>query len=82
MYFHIGNNTVLKKSEIVGIFDIDKTTISPITKKVLSDCEKKKKLFSINDRIPRSFILMKNDDIYMSQISPQSLYTRAEQNDI
>lgn len=82
MYLHIGNNTFLRKKNIVGIFDIDKTTTSSITKKVLSDCEKKKKLFSINDRIPRSFILMNNSDIYMSQISPQSLYVRAEQNDI
>ena len=53
-----------------------------VCKKIKLIYEKKKKLFSINDRIPRSFILMKNGDIYMSQISPQSLYTRAEQNDI
>ena len=32
MYLHIGQDIMIKKKDIVGIFDMDKTTISPRTR--------------------------------------------------
>ena len=36
MYLHVGTGKIVRKKEIIGIFDLDKTTISPITKNFLS----------------------------------------------
>ena len=36
MYLHIGNNKNVKLSDIVGIFDLETTTISKITRDFLA----------------------------------------------
>ena len=28
MYLHLGNDAIVKKSDIIGVFDMDNTTIS------------------------------------------------------
>lgn len=37
----LGTGKIVRKKEIIGIFDLDKTTISPITKNFLSSVRKK-----------------------------------------
>lgn len=78
MYLHVGTGKIVRKKEIIGIFDLDRTTISPITKNFLSQSEKKGKVCSVNNDIPRSFVLTENGMIYISQISSQSITARAE----
>ena len=34
MYLHLGQDTVVKMSEVVGIFDLETSTISKITKRI------------------------------------------------
>ena len=36
MYLHLGSNYIINDSDILGIFDIETTTVSPITNKYLS----------------------------------------------
>ena len=76
MYLHVGTGKIVRKKEIIGIFDLDKTTISPITKNFLSQSEKNGKVCSVNNDIPRSFVL--TEMIYISQISSQAITARAE----
>lgn len=78
MYLHVGTGKIVRKKEIIGIFDLDKTTISPITKNFLSQSEKNGKVCSVNNDIPRSFVLTENGMIYISQISSQAITARAE----
>ena len=33
MYLHLGQDTVIKMEEIIGIFDLETSTISKITRK-------------------------------------------------
>ena len=40
MYLHLGQDTVIKMEEIIGIFDLETSTISKITRKYLADAEK------------------------------------------
>ena len=49
MYLHVGTGKIVRKKEIIGIFDLDKTTISPITKNFLSQSEKNGKVCSVNN---------------------------------
>ena len=57
MYLHLGQNTVVTKDSIIGIFDLDNSSWSFITRKYLSDAEKRGKLINVSDDIPKSFIV-------------------------
>ena len=37
MYLHAGNGRLIRKESIVGIFDLDSTTQSPVTRAFLSE---------------------------------------------
>ncbi len=76
MYLHIGNGKAVRKKNVIGIFDMDKTTLSGVTKKFLSDSEKNGNVCSVSNDIPKSFILT-DDKIYISQISAQAITSRA-----
>ena len=81
MYLHIGNQINIRKRDIVGIFDADRTTTSRITRKYLSDAQKKELVSSANYEIPKSFILYRDRrdgryKIYFSQLSTSALWGR------
>ncbi len=79
MYFHPGGNQVIKKADLIGIFDIDKTTVSKRTRAYLNAKEKQNKVVLLDDDLPQSFIVTKkgeNEKVYLSQISSKTLYMR------
>ena len=39
MYVHIGNGESVRDTDIIGIFDLDTSTISKITKRFISEKE-------------------------------------------
>ena len=39
MYIHLGQDTVVKKESIIGIFDMDTSTVSGITRNFLNLAE-------------------------------------------
>ncbi len=58
MYLHVGNNKIIRICDIIGIFDTDSSTFSSvITRKMLSDAEKRGEVESAGTDIPKSFIL-------------------------
>lgn len=58
MYLHIGNNRTVRSGELVGVFDTDAATVSPITRKYLSAAQKKGQVLSATDDIPKSFVVI------------------------
>ena len=40
MYIHLGQETLVKKEDIIGIFDLDNTTVSKRTRNFLTMAEK------------------------------------------
>ena len=79
MYLHIGNGESIKTKEIIGIFDLDTSTISKITKKYISSKEKEGRVEYTDSDLPRAFILCKenkNEKIKLSRISSQGLVQR------
>jgi len=80
MYIHLGQETVVKEDEIIGIFDLDSTTVSKHSRKFISQAEKKGEVFNVSYELPKSFILCnknKVNTVYISQISSQTLYKRS-----
>ena len=80
MYLHLGQNTVITTDDIVGIFDIDGTTVQKNTRDFLSKAEKNGKVIYVSAELPKSFIVCKDEKVYISQISPATLLLRSEKN--
>ena len=79
MYLHVGEDIVLNCEDIVGIFDLDNTTVSPITRNYLTYKEKEGLVVNVSEKLPKSFIVCKEESretIYISQISPGVLSKR------
>jgi len=76
MYIHIGMGKSVRDDEIIGIFDLDTSTVSKRTRDFLNRAEKEKKVSNKSQDIPRTFILCDEsgkEKIYLSQISGNSL---------
>ena len=81
MYLHLGNDIVIKKKDILGIYDIDNTTVSKRTREFLKDYEKTGRLTYTTTELPKSFIVYANGGdthVYVSQISTSTLLKRCE----
>ena len=79
MYLHLGQNTVITTREIVGFFDMDNTTVTGITKKLLDRAEKEKKVFYATYELPKTYIItVKNgkERVYVSQLAASTLKKR------
>lgn len=80
MYLHLGQDTVVRTDEVVGIFDLENTTISKITKQFLTRAEKDGKVVNVTCELPKSFVIcaQKRDmTVYITQISSSTLKKRA-----
>ena len=81
MYLHLGQSVVVPEADVIGIFDLDNTTGSHITRNFLGDAEKAGRVVNVSDELPRSFIVSGKDKeltVYLSQLSPQTLLKRTE----
>ena len=81
MYLHIGNGISVKSKDIIGIFDLDTSTISKITKKFLNKKSSEGNLEYTDDDLPRSFVFCSENKKYkvkLSRISSMGLKQRID----
>ena len=81
MYLHLGQNTVVADSSVLGVFDLDNTTGSYITREFLNEAEKSSFVFAVSDDLPKSFVVCAekgNFDVYLSQLTTATLLKRSE----
>ena len=79
MFLHAGNGKNIRESDIIGIFDMDNSTISPITRKFLNKEQKKGNVTSAAADIPKSFILYRSEGevkVLFSTLSTSALIGR------
>ena len=84
MFLHIGEGKTIKKRDIVGVFDLETTSISKKTRDFLRINDKKGNVSYISDEIPKTYIICNSDKekkVYMTQISSNTLHKRAERID-
>ena len=82
MYIHIGGDVSVLKKSIIGIFDMDNTTISKWTRQFLKYSEEKEIVVNVSDELPRTFIVTENGRdkkfiVYISPFSASTLQKRA-----
>ncbi|MBQ7504552.1 MAG: DUF370 domain-containing protein [Ruminococcus sp.] len=83
MYLHLGEKTVIKTENIIGIFDLDNTTVSKNTRVYLAKQQKEGNVINVSYELPKSFIICEENNekkIYISQLSNQTLYRRILNN--
>lgn len=79
MYLHLGNDTVVHTENIVGIFDLENTSVSRYTRKYLAQVQKEGKVVNVSMELPKSFVVCDQggrETVYISQISPATLMKR------
>ena len=85
MYIHLVEDTVVRDREIIGIFDIENTSVGKHTKNFLNRSGKQNKIYTVSYEMPRSFIVCsskeENETVYISQISAATLKKRAERSE-
>lgn len=81
MFLHLGKNVVVRTGEIVGIFDLETSTISNTTRNYLAAAQKAGCVVDVSDEMPKSFVLCCGENgrttVYTSQISTTTLLKRS-----
>ncbi|RPF43143.1 uncharacterized protein DUF370 [Hydrogenoanaerobacterium saccharovorans] len=80
MYLHLGQDTVVRTSDIIGIFDIENTSLSRSTRGYLAQAEKNKLVVNVSYEMPKSFVVCcekGKQRVYISQISSATLKKRS-----
>jgi hypothetical protein len=85
MYLHIGLNYLINTKHIVGIFDIENTSSSLITRKFLAEAQNKCEIINVTEELPKSFIIYNDKGkttVYLTQFSTVTLQKRNIVNDL
>ena len=83
MYLHIGNKKSVKKKDIIGIFDLDTSTVTKTGKDFINNAEREGAVEYGDDDLPRSFVLVNEDGknkVKLSRISSKGLYARVNES--
>ena len=82
MYINIGSNTLIRKKDIIGIFDLDTSSHEKDTRDFLKNAEKNGKVEVCGMDLPKSFVVCDHpyheQIVYLSQLNPSTLKHRAE----
>lgn len=82
MFIHIGHDTVIRDKEIIGIFDMENTTVMKKTVDYLNNAEKQKIVRNVAPyELPKSFIVCEEPEgkvVYISPVSVATVLKRTE----
>jgi len=80
MYLHLGKSTVVRHEDIIGIFDLDNSSQSHLTRDYLARAEKARQVMSVSDELPKSFVITDDGQqrVYLSQLGSATLLKRSE----
>lgn len=79
MYLHLGQESIVRTRDILGVFDIDTASVSKHTREFLAASEKRGDVVNVTNELPKSFIVAtgRSAGVYISQISAATLKKRS-----
>jgi len=80
MYLHLGNEVSIRTRDLIGVFDMDITTVSKDTRDFLRRCEADDIVTNVSGELPKSFVLCRYNgeiQVFISAISAVTLRKRA-----
>lgn len=81
LYLHLEQDSVILKRNIIGIFDMDKTTVSKKTREYLNQAEREGRVRYVSYDLPKSFILCSEGTstlVYISRLSSETVRGRMD----
>lgn len=81
MYLHLGSGFTVDKRSIIGVFDMDNTTVSRNGRMLLKKAQEEGRVVDAADDLPKSFVLTEeygDARVYISSISTQTLLKRSK----
>ena len=81
LYLHLEQDSVILKKNIIGIFDMDKTTVSKKTREYLNQAEREGRVRYVSYDLPKSFIRRREGEsivVYISRLSSETVRGRID----
>lgn len=81
MYIHLGERISVNDTNVIGVFDLENTTIGPDTRNYLNTLEQQGRVVNVSDDMPKSFVVCTENGqevAYISAISVSTLRKRAK----
>ena len=85
MYLHLGNDVVVNMNCVVGIFDMDNTTVSYQTRDFLANAQKNGCVTDATEDLPKSFVVAREngkENVYISSLASRTLLKRVKSGKI
>ena len=77
MFLHLGEDTVITDKNIIGIFDMDTSTVNKATRDYLNKAQKDGRVVYVNYDLPKSFVVT-DSVVYISPVNTGTLSKRAK----
>lgn len=81
MYIHLGMGVVVREEDVVGIFDMENTTVSKTTRDFLKRAEQENLVEDVCTDLPRSIVVCRDfvcgQRVYITQIASATLLKRS-----
>jgi hypothetical protein len=83
MYLHLGCDAVILQNDVVGIFDLDATTVSARTRDYLRGAQERGEVLDVGGDLPKSFVLIQHPAsrqnlVYLSPLGTGTLQKRCQ----
>lgn len=75
MYISLGSDVSVLKTDIIGVFDIEKTSVMKSINDFLGYCQKNDKIYYVSLEMPKSFVVCR-DLVYITNISADTIKKR------
>lgn len=75
MYLHVGGDVVVAVRDIIGIFDMEKTTVSRLTRSFMTMAEEDGFVMTVGDDLPKSYVISAENNRYVVYVTPISAAT-------
>ena len=86
MYLFLGQDKVVRYREIIGIFDLDNTTVSKTTREMLRKAEQCGDAVTIMGDLPKSYVVCSEEKgkqtVYISPVTPSTLQRRIRKKNV
>ena len=80
MYIHLGSSMAVRDSSIIGVFDLETSSMSKKTREFLKDAEEEGYVVDVGEDLPKAFVLSEEfglTHVYLTQFSSATIEKRS-----
>ena len=81
MYLFLGQNVVVPKKSVVGVFDLDNASYSHITREYLRKAEQRGQVVDVSGELPKAVVVTAEkgkQTVYLCQLNSSTLRGRSD----